>query len=92
MAHWCETCGREFSNLRCPRCGGPPHTENEEHEEHGPEPVVLNPEPSVVSDPDATLDTMVEKASRPTLASLLKRGVESGLITPSQEYSAGNVS
>ena len=89
MAHFCETCGREFTNPRCPRCGGPPQSENIEHEEHGPEPVVLNP---AVSDPDATLDTMVEMASRPTLASLLKRGVESGLITPSQEYSAGNVS
>jgi hypothetical protein len=85
MAHFCETCGRDFTNPRCPRCGGPPQSENIELEEHGPEPVVLNP---AVSDPDATLDTM---ASRPTLASLLKRGVESGLITPSQEYSAGNV-
>jgi len=89
MPHWCETCGRDFTNPRCPRCGGPPHTENEDHEEHGPEPVVLNP---AVSDPDTMLDTMVETASRPTLASLLKRGVESGLITPTQEYSAGNVS
>lgn len=89
MAHFCETCGRDFTNPRCPRCGGPPSTETEELEEHGPKPVVLNPEPEVVSDPDDNLDTMIEQASLPTLASLLKRGIESGLIKPAHEYSHG---
>ena len=44
-----------------------------------------------VSDPGDSLDTMIEQASRPTLASLLKRGIANGTITPSHEYSAGDV-
>ena len=75
MAHFCDTCGRDFSNRFCPRCGGPPASTKGEAE---------------VSDLGGTLDTMIEQASRPTLASLLKRGIDSGLIKPSHEYSAGN--
>ena len=86
MAHFCEHCGRDFTNPRCPRCGGPPQSENIEHEEHGPEPVVLNP---AVSDPDDRLDHMIEQASLPTLASLLKRGIERGLIKPAHDYAGG---
>lgn len=90
MAHFCETCGRDFTNMRCPRCGGPPSTEIEEHEmpeahERG------SSTPVTVSDPDATLDTMIELASRPTLASLYKRGINSGLIQPTHDYAAGQV-
>jgi hypothetical protein len=47
-------------------------------------------EPAIVSDPSATLesvtDALVERASRPTLASLIKAGVRRGLITPMQDY------
>lgn len=93
MLKYCSNCDHEFTNVRCPRCGGlptptvPDHHPDDEHGKH--EPVVLNTEG--VSDSTDTLDTMIETASRPTLAQLLKRGVESGLITPTQEYSAGQV-
>jgi hypothetical protein len=33
---------------------------------------------------------MIEQASRPTLASLLTRGIKSGLIKPAHDYSAGS--
>ena len=78
MVHFCNTCDRDFSNVRCPRCGGPPATEKE-FIEHTP-----------VSVADDSLDTMIEQASRPTLASLLKRGIDSGLIKPSHDYAAGS--
>lgn len=87
MAHWCETCAREFTNPRCPRCGGPPHTETEADEVPGSSPVVLNTSP--VSDVPDTMDHMIEQASLPTLASLLKRGIERGLIKPAHEYDHG---
>ena len=77
--HWCEPCQRQFTNPKCPRCGGLPSTAQ------------ATPADPAMSVPDATLDTMIERASRPTLASLLKRGVASGAITPSHEYSAGDV-
>ena len=91
--HWCENCGHEFSNPTCPRCGArPTRLSTVDREE------ILVDErvhehtanTSGVSDPDATLDTMIEAASRPTLATLLKRGIETGAIKPTQEYSAGN--
>lgn len=85
--HYCSNCDHEFSNIRCPRCGGPPTKRLNEHMPD--EPVVLSTEG--VSDPTDTLDTMIETASRPTLAQLLRRGVEKGVITPTQEYSAGDV-
>jgi hypothetical protein len=74
MAHFCENCGRDFTNVTCPRCGGPPA------------PRVHEP----VSVADDSLDTMIEQASRPTLATLLKRGIDSGAIKPSHEYAAGS--
>ena len=74
--HFCENCQRDFTNPKCPRCGGPPST---------------SPEPSALSVAEDTLDHMIEKSSRPTLASLLKRGVASGAITPTHEYGAGDV-
>lgn len=74
--HFCENCQREFTNPKCPRCGAPPS---------------VSPDPSAVSVLDAKFDTMIEKASRPTLASLLQRGVASGAIVPTHEYSAGDV-
>ena len=74
--HFCENCQREFTNPKCPRCGGPPSQ---------------GPDPSPVSVLDDTFDHMIEKSSRPTLASLLKRGVASGAIVPTHEYSAGDV-
>ena len=39
-----------------------------------------------VSDPDATIDRMVERASRPSLATLFQRGKAAGLIQPATEY------
>lgn len=75
VTHFCEECGRDFTNPFCPRCGGPPASRKSEAE---------------VSDLGDTLDTMIEQASRPTLASLLKRGVDSGLIQPTHNYSFGS--
>ena len=76
MTHFCDTCGRDFTNRFCPRCGGPP--------------APTKGDGQVVSDLGDTLDTMIEQASRPTLASLLKRGIDSGLIKPSHDYAAGS--
>ena len=74
MAHHCENCARDFTNPRCPRCGGPPASS------------IKDP----VSVPEASLDDMIEHASRPTLASLLKRGIKSGLIKPTHDYNSGS--
>ena len=92
MVNFCETCGRDFTNLRCPRCGGPPSRELPEMDDELEEPVVLSRygSPKPVSVADDSLDHMIEQASRPTLASLLKRGIDSGLIKPAHDYSAGN--
>jgi hypothetical protein len=79
MAHFCDTCGRDFTNMRCPRCGGPPSTQREDPDHETP-----------VSVDESSLDTMIEQASRPTLASLLKRGIDSGLIKPTHDYAAGS--
>lgn len=78
MAHFCEDCGRNFTNPTCPRCGRPP-TNRRPH-----------PDDEPVSVAEGSLDHMIEQASRPTLASLLKRGIDSGLIKPSHEYAAGS--
>ena len=82
MAHFCENCGRDFTNRFCPRCGGPPASVT-------PEPGELK-DREPLSDLGDTLDHMIEQASRPTLASLLKRGIDSGLIKPAHDYSAGS--
>lgn len=39
-----------------------------------------------MSDQDASLDQMVERASRPSLATLYQRGKDSGVIQPVQDY------
>lgn len=39
-----------------------------------------------MSDPDAMLDELVSRGSVPNLASLYKKGKESGLIKPGVEY------
>ena len=75
MTHFCEECARDFTNPVCPRCGGPPAS---------------HPSKTGVSDLGDTLDTMIEQASRPTLASLLKRGIDSGLIKPTHNYNFGS--
>lgn len=75
--HFCDDCGRDFTNPFCPRCGGPPSTHKGDDQ-------------APLSDLGDTLDTMIEQASRPTLASLLKRGIDSGLIKPSHDYAAGS--
>lgn len=77
ITHHCENCSRDFTNPRCPRCGGPPSP-----------PVPTDQVP--LSVPEDRLDTMIEQASRPTLASLLKRGINSGLIKPTHDYSSGS--
>jgi hypothetical protein len=82
MSHFCDTCGRDFTNMRCPRCGGPPSS--------GTEPLVVPKDAGPVSVDEGSLDTMIEQASRPTLASLLKRGIDSGLIKPTHDYAAGS--
>lgn len=87
MANFCETCDRSFTNQKCPRCGGPPAPAVKPDEVPVLSVVKDTPALSVVDD---SLDTMIEQASRPTLASLLKRGVESGAITPTPEYSSGS--
>ena len=84
MAHFCEDCGRDFTNPVCPRCGLPPTNRRPSRDDLPPE-----RDRGGLSDPTDTLDTMIEQASRPTLASLLKRGIETGLIKPAHDYSHG---
>ena len=86
MAHFCENCDRSFTNPKCPRCGGPPAPVVKPGEV--PVLTVVKDEPTL-SVVDDSLDTMIEQASRPTLAALLKRGINSGLIKPTHEYSNG---
>ncbi len=81
MRH-CNHCDIEFTNPTCPRCGRPPASLGKPS--RPPHTSVV--EQGEVSDPDATLDTMVEAASRPTLASLVKAGIKRGLIQPMAEY------
>ena len=78
MAYFCEDCGRAHTNVTRPLCG----KSNTHRRPH--------PDDEPVSVADDSLDTMIEQASRPTLASLLKRGIDSGLIKPSHEYAAGS--
>lgn len=73
--HYCHVCKISYTNPRCPRCGAAWVRENAEPQ--------VSP---IVSDPDTRLDTMVSEASRPTLASLVRRGLRSGLIQPMQDY------
>lgn len=41
---------------------------------------------TIVSDPDAKLDELVERASRPSLATLFTTAQKRGLIQPTQQY------
>ena len=77
MAHWCDSCERSFTNPTCPRCGGKPAKSQ------------ATPDETPVSVPEASLDTMIERASRPSLGSLLTKGIQSGLIKPTHDYSHG---
>lgn len=80
MAHYCNHCDRQFTNPKCPRCGGPPASKPKDGTDVDTDPL---------SDLDDSLDDMIEKASLPTLASLLRRGIQSGLIKPTHDYSHG---
>lgn len=82
---FCEDCGRDHTNPVCPRCGRPNSSRRAREEDDVPQ-----RDRGGLSVPEGSLDTMIEQASRPTLASLLKRGIANGTITPSPEYSAGN--
>jgi hypothetical protein len=77
MTHFCDSCERSFTNQVCPRCGAKPAKAQP------------TPDTEPVSVADDSLDTMIEQASRPTLAALLTRGINSGLIKPTHEYSNG---
>ena len=85
MTHYCEHCDREFTNPRCPRCGGPP-ARKPISEQHPPDPIEGD---RVLSPVDDSLDSMIEQASRPSLATLLTKGIKSGLIKPQHEYNQG---
>lgn len=85
MAHFCEDCGRDFTNMVCPRCGRPP-TNRRPNPDDEPPPR----DRGGLSEATDSLDHMIEQASRPTLASLLKRGIDSGLIKPSHDYQQGS--
>ncbi len=41
---------------------------------------------TVLSDPDETMDALIEKASIPNLGALIKKGKEKGLIKPAEDY------
>lgn len=43
-----------------------------------------------VSDPDARLDDMIEKAAVPSLATLFRKAKDSGAIKPATGYGAAN--
>jgi hypothetical protein len=80
VTHYCEHCDREFTNPRCPRCGGAPARKS-----------ISDPikDSRIVSEVEPRLDDMIEQASRPTLASLLRKGIKTGLIKPAHEYNTG---
>lgn len=42
-----------------------------------------------VSVPDDTMDTMIQRASTPNLATLFQRGKDAGLLKPTQGYAGG---
>jgi hypothetical protein len=79
---YCENCDIEHTNVACPKCGARNPTRH----------LLAHDVPvrddTLVSDPPDRLDTMIEAASRPTLASLVKQGIKRGLITPVQDYAS----
>lgn len=81
---YCDNCDIDFTNPTCPRCGSRPTSRHPERAQHEP-----TRHSTFVSEPSDNLDSMIETASRPTLAQLLKRGLEKGLIKPIQEYAQG---
>ena len=85
MTHWCNHCDREFSNPRCPRCGGLPTPRGRDHDDPAQDRPIL-------SDPLSTVETdedLVERTARPSLASLVKAGLKQGIIHVIPEYVAG---
>jgi predicted amidophosphoribosyltransferase len=48
--------------------------------------------PKCGADMSEVLTTLVSKASAPSLASLIQRGKDRGLITPRQDYTNGSTS
>jgi hypothetical protein len=81
MTHHCDHCDIRFSNPRCPRCGGPPSRAFESAKRR-------HPTSRNVSEDDDRVDDMVQQASRPTLASLVKAGLKRGLIQPVHDYAS----
>jgi hypothetical protein len=61
--------------MKCPNC-----------EEESDDKVCPNCGTTIVSDPDDTIDTLVQQASIPSLATLFRQGKQAGLIKPAQEY------
>lgn len=43
-------------------------------------------EGGIVSDPDDTMDQMIQRASVPNLATLFQRGKDAGLLKPTTNY------
>lgn len=69
--HYCARCDKQFSNPTCPRCGAKPQ---------------VNP---IVSEPPTTMEVdeeMVVKATRPSLANLVRQGLKKGLIQVMPDY------
>ena len=81
---YCEHCDIEHTNPACPKCGVRNPARHQSRND-GAEPVRTS---TFVSDPPSTLDTVIEEASRPTLAALVKQGIKRGLITPVQDYAS----
>lgn len=61
--------------MKCPNC-----------EFETDEPVCEECGTTIVSDPDDTMDALVEQASIPNLATLFKAGKKRGLIRPTSMY------
>lgn len=76
----CENCDLETPNMRCPRC----QMHTVKAHDHEPLPRTN----TFVSDPPGSLDDVIEAASRPSLASLVKAGLKRGLIQPIHDYAS----
>lgn len=77
--HYCDHCDRQFTNPRCPRCGGLPTPRGRDHDDPGQDHPIVSEVP----------DTFIEQHSRPTLASLVKAGLKKGIIHVMPEYVQG---
>jgi hypothetical protein len=78
---YCEHCEINHTNPACPRCGRTSTTAHAQPEVPRTSTFVSEVDPSVEN-----VDELVEQASRPSLASLIKAGLERGLIKPIQDY------